>query len=101
MKITLSALRDRQPIKKIVANSLDVALYNLIACVGDAEYIVVDSNGEAIRARNPLELQKLVQHIDYQKMTIRHQSAYDEMIGQPTRQGSNQLEVPFGDNKLY
>ncbi|WP_221887256.1 DUF6482 family protein [Pseudoalteromonas luteoviolacea] len=101
MKITLTALCDMQPITKFVANSLDVALYNLIACVGDAEYIVVDSGGEAIRARNPLKLQKLVQHIDYLQMTIRQQSAYDEMIGQPTRQGSNQLEVPFGNNKLY
>ncbi|KZN57676.1 DUF6482 family protein [Pseudoalteromonas luteoviolacea] len=101
MKITLAALCDMQPVTKFVANSLDVALYNLIACVGDAEYLVVDSKGEAIRARNPLALQKLVQHIDYHQMTLRHQSAYDEMIGQPARKGSNQLEVPFGDNKLY
>ncbi|MBQ4812768.1 hypothetical protein J8M20_15525 [Pseudoalteromonas luteoviolacea] len=101
MKITLAALYDIQPVTKFVANSLDVALYQLIACVGEAEYIVVDKEGDAIRARNPLALQKLVRHIAYHQMTIRHQSAYDEMIGQPVRKSSNQLEVPFGDNKLY
>jgi len=31
---------------------------------------------------------------------LRQQSAYDEMINQPMRQGSNMLEVPLGNNRL-
>lgn len=33
-------------------------------------------------------------------LMLRHQSAYDEMINQPLRQGSNMLEVPLGRNRL-
>ncbi|KID55590.1 hypothetical protein N473_17290 [Pseudoalteromonas luteoviolacea CPMOR-1] len=101
MKITLAALGDKATIDKFVVNSLDQALYQLTVCLGDTEYVVVDERGETLRAHNPLALQKRVQHLPYQKMTLRQQSAYDEMIGQPLREGSNQLEVPFGDNKLY
>lgn len=32
-------------------------------------------------------------------LMLRHQSAYDEMINQPLRQGSNMLEVPLGRNR--
>ncbi|MCF6440961.1 DUF6482 family protein [Pseudoalteromonas luteoviolacea] len=101
MKITLAALADKPMIDKFVANSLEQALYQLTVCLGDTEYVVVDAKGQAIKAHNPLALQKIIQHLPYKAMTLRHQSAYDEMIGQPLRQGSNQLEVPFGDNKLY
>ncbi|MDK2597680.1 DUF6482 family protein [Pseudoalteromonas obscura] len=101
MKITLAALVDKPIIEKFIINSLDQALYQLSVCLGDSEYIVVDAQGKGIKAHNPLALQKLVQHLPYQKMMLRQQSAYDEMIGQPVRQSSNLLEVPFGDNKLY
>ena len=34
-------------------------------------------------------------------MVLQQNSAYDEMVGLPASYGSNSMEVPINDNKLY
>ncbi|MGH1460761.1 MAG: DUF6482 family protein [Neptuniibacter sp.] len=47
---------------------------------------------------------KLPQSLFTQKMVgemvLCHQSAYDEMVGQPMKEGGNMLEVPLGNSSL-
>lgn len=61
---------------------------------------MVDESGRAIRASNILNLQKLFDGIRVDQMHLRHESAYDEMIGQPPKTSGNRLEVPLGNNRL-
>ncbi len=96
----LSKLEKFFSVEKLVFNSLDVALYNVSAVIEGEEHMITDERGDHLLSRNLLNLQKLLRHVKSQKQVLRHASAYDEMIGGPTKT-SNVLEVSLGDNKLY
>jgi hypothetical protein len=99
--IFITDLYYHQPLPKVTVHSIDMALYQVSVMIDGFEFYVKENNGEYLRARSPVEVQKRLDGIEYVQMVLRHESAYDEMVGQPTRQGSNALEVPFGRNRLY
>ena len=96
MVITLEQLKQHVQIDKIVIHSIDGMLYQAYADIEGEEFLVVDEHGKALRHNNKISLQEEFEFLVCQKMTLRHQSAYDEMIGQPVREDSNQLEVSLG-----
>lgn len=96
MVITLEQLKRHEQIDKIVIHSIDGMLYQAYADIEGEEFLVVDEQGKAVRRNNKISLQEEFDSQACQKMMLRHQSAYDEMIGQPVREGSNQLEVSLG-----
>lgn len=99
--IEFSELVHHQPLQKVVVHSRDLALYQVSVLINHVEYIVKEANGEFLNAVNPLEVQKRFDGLNYLTMVLRHESAYDEMIGQPVRKEQNVLEVSFGQNHLY
>lgn len=101
MKMALSKLEKYFYIDKLVVHSLDLSLYQVSVVVDDQEFYVTDDNGEFLRAFSILELQRACSKLKVEKHVLRHQSAYDEMVGTSQRKGSNQLEVPLGNNKYY
>ncbi|GGO64784.1 DUF6482 family protein [Bowmanella pacifica] len=101
MTIRLTELTKTTHIEKVVIQSLDLSLFQLYVAINRQEHLVVDESGRAIRASNILNLQKLFDGIKVSQMCLRHESAYDEMIGQPAKPGGNRLEVPLGNNRLY
>ncbi len=96
MVITLDELKQQPCIDKIVIHSIDGMLYQAYADIEGEEFLVVNEQGKPLRHNNKISLQEEFESLPCQKMTLRHQSAYDEMIGQPEREGSNQLEVSLG-----
>lgn len=96
MVITLDELKQQPCIDKIVIHSIDGMLYQAYADIEGEEFLVVNEQGKPLRHNNKISLQEEFESLPCQKMTLRHQSAYDEMIGQPVREESNQLEVSLG-----
>ena len=101
MSMPLSKLEKFFYIDKLVIHSLDLALYQVSVLVDGEEHFVTDDKGKFLRAHSILELQKQCRNLKVNKQVLRQQSAYDEMVGQPSRSGTNELEVLLNDNELY
>ena len=87
--------------EKLIYHSIDLSLYKVSAVVEGEEHYITDEKGKFLRSVNLIELQKLLQNLPTIKSVLRHNSAYDEMIGGPEKISSNLLEVPLADNELY
>lgn len=94
MKITPKELRKVGRIDKGVILSLDMSLYQVSVIIGGDEYRVVE-NGRYLRSHSIFELQHWLSEFSVAEVVLRHSSAYDEMVGQPTSLASNVLEVPL------
>lgn len=101
MAIKLSTLNKYFVLDKLIFHSIDLSLYQLSAIIEGEEHYVSDESGALLRAFNLVELQKLAAKVNARETVLRHNSAYDEMIGGPEKIGQNTLEVPLSDNKLY
>ena len=101
MSMPFSKLEKFFYIDKLVIHSLDLALYQVSVLVDGEEHFVTDDKGKFLRAHSILELQKQCRNLKVNKQVLRRQSAYDEMVGQPSRSGTNELEVLLKDNELY
>ena len=86
---------------KLVIHSLDLALYQVSVVVDGKEHFVTDDKGKFLRAHSILELRKQCHNLKANKQVLRQQSAYDEMVEQPSRSNTNELEVLLRDNEFY
>jgi len=98
--VPFKSIGKKDPIEKVIIHSLDLALYQVSIVCGGVEELVMDNRNRPVRARNTLELEALFEGYDVREMCLRHESAYDEMVNQPVREGSNRIEVPLGRNGL-
>lgn len=96
----LSKLEKFFEVEKLVFHSLECALYNVSAVVEGQEHMITDDKGERLVAHNVVGLQKRCKNVKAKKQVVRHASAYDEMVGGPSK-SNNELEVSVGDNQLY
>ncbi|RNF49303.1 hypothetical protein EBI00_13135 [Marinomonas hwangdonensis] len=95
----LKELKKISVVDKVKLHSLESNLYQLsIVIDGQEEYIKTDQ-GRFLTSHNKLELQALFKDKTVGSMVLCHQSAYDEMVGQPIGKG-NALEVPLGNTDL-
>lgn len=79
----------------MIIESLELALYQVKVRVDGEEKLLVDNDGKAFRRRNLQQVREALQLMPIATLHLRHCSAYDEMIGQPLREGSNALQVPL------
>ena len=99
MNIQLSKIKHIRDLSKVIIDAHDCSIYLVSVVIGKTEHIVVDKSGRAIRSSSKLELQRLFLGIEVGTIVLRHESAYDEMIGQPMKT-NNLLEVPLGGSNL-
>ncbi len=93
MKVRFSELARYRHIEKVIIHSLDQALY-CIAIEHDGEQRhLVDDDGSLFKRHNLMLIRELLEPLHIGELVLRQQSAYDEMVGQPLRQGDNTLEV--------
>jgi len=100
MTITLKQLRKAPCIDKLIIHSLDCSLYQVSVQLGDKELYVISDEGKFLRSHNKLSLQNLFTGMAVKCTVLRQQNAYDEMVGQPVRDGDNFLEVPLGNSDI-
>jgi hypothetical protein len=95
MKLTLTEFSALTQPVAVTIHSLDRSLYQITATVDGTELLVVEDDGQTCSSRNLQSLRDILQILPVSAATLRQVSAYDEFIGQPAREGSNALEVPF------
>ena len=101
MNMPLSKLEQFFSIEKVIIHSLDLSLYQASAVVDNEQYYITDNKNRLIRATSVIAMQKILSNVKTGNMVLQQNSAYDEMIGLPASSGSNSMEVPIQDNKLY
>lgn len=80
----------------VIVHSLDQALYQVTVLIDGAERLLVDGKGRPLRSHSLQRVREMLRRLPVASLVLRQQSAYDEMIGQPLREGENTLEVPLG-----
>jgi hypothetical protein len=94
----LEELKTIQRFDKVKLHSLESNLYQLSVIIDNQEDYIQRKNGRFLTSHNKLDLQALFKGKEVGSMVLCHQSAYDEMVGQPSRMGINDLEVPLGNH---
>lgn len=95
MKLSFSALlRLGQPVT-VVVHSLDQALYQVTVALDGSDYLLTKNDGRTFRRHSLTAVRDALQVLPVEKISLKQSSAYDEMIGQPSRDGNNALEVPL------
>ncbi|MCV2403787.1 DUF6482 family protein [Marinomonas sp. C2222] len=87
--------------EKVIIHSLAPNLYQLSVVVDGEELFVENDKGALLSSHNKQDLQTLFKDKEVASMVLHQQSAYDEMVGQPTRESANRLEVPIGNTDLF
>tara|TARA_R110001599_G_scaffold332038_1_gene547111 strand:- start:27067 stop:27444 length:378 start_codon:yes stop_codon:yes gene_type:complete len=95
VKITLQQLQHSVGLTRVVIHSLDFSIYLAYADFGAEPLLVTEADGKPLRTRNVTEMKQRLAGVPLPALFLRHQSAYDEMVGQPLRTGDNSLEVPL------
>lgn len=85
-------------IEKLIINSLEQALYQALVVIDGVEHVVWQSEQKTLTTRNLTKMREYFQQFDIKDIVLRHESAYDEMVGQQPKSGSNRLEVPLSKN---
>ena len=93
MKITFQGFSQLPEPVPVVIHSLEQALYQVTVVIAGEEHLLMENNGKTFRRYNLQQVREALQPMPVASLTLRHQSAYDEMIGQPYREASNALEV--------
>lgn len=95
MKISLSELKNRGPLAKVAIRSTELSLYLAEVELDGEPHLVCDDAGVPLKTVNLVSMRERLEGLDVEALVLVQDSAYDEMIGQPPREGSNRLEIPL------
>jgi len=95
VKIKVSDLTHLQPIERIIVHGLDYMLYQVLLEIDGHERLLYNDNGTPYRCHGTVDIRDMFAPYEYKEVILRQSSAYDEMIGQPSREAPNTLEVPL------
>lgn len=84
-------------IEKLTIRSLEQALYQAVVSIGGEQYVVWETPDKVLLTRNLTEMRERFQPLRIPETTLSHESAHDQMIGQPVGT-DNKLEVKLGGN---
>ena len=93
MKLTFEQFAELAEPVPVTIHSLDQALYQVTLVIEGKEHLLVENSGRTFRRHTLQQVREALQTLPVASLTLRQQSAYDEMIGQPSREGPNTLEV--------
>ncbi|MDI3325621.1 DUF6482 family protein [Pontibacterium granulatum] len=91
--IRVSDLNPAQPIHKVIVLALAPMLYQIIIEDELGEHLVYTDEHTPYRTTCIEKVKELFESYRVESMVLRQQSAYDEMIGHPSKQSDNTLEV--------
>lgn len=97
-KLTIQALRQFQNIDEITIQSVDCALYRMVATIEGSEKLITELDGKTLTRSSSTALCELLEDIDVENVFLEHHSAYDQMISLPSSSG-NVLRTRISVNK--
>lgn len=86
-------LEQLQSIKKVIVHAVAPMLYLVTIETELGEILLYDETHQPYRAQNLEAIKEMLEAVNVEFMTLRQQSAYDEMIGHPEKDAVNTLEV--------
>ncbi|ARN75482.1 DUF6482 family protein [Oceanicoccus sagamiensis] len=95
MKITLNELFLWQQELPIIIHSIDRVGYQATVTIDDQSCLIVNADGKPLCHKSLMKMREALQAMPVSSLSLSHQSAYDEMINQPLRQGDNTLQLPL------
>lgn len=95
MKISFAELLSDQQPRDMIIHSIDQALYQVTVLVDGKERLLTENNGKIFRRHSLQAVREILSLMPVSRLSLRQQSAYDEMIGQPIRAADNTLEIPL------
>ena len=98
LKISINRLADIDLIQDLEILSIDCALYTVRVVIQNQQYRVVDKNDKPYVKSSVEHIKKDLQDCQISNLALVHQSAFDEMVGQPDRESSNAIRVPLSLN---
>ncbi len=93
MKLSITEFAQLEQPVPVIIHSLDQALYQVTVIVAGQPRLLVENSGRTFRRHNLQQVREALQTLPVASLVLRQQSAYDEMISQPVREGDNTLEV--------
>jgi hypothetical protein len=81
-------------INKVEIISLEGPIYIANLLTGDGQYRLCEEDGSPYRRQSLQQVVFDLAHSGFRECYLVQHSAYDEMVGQPGRAGSNALRVP-------
>ncbi len=100
MKISIKQFAALGDVADVTIHSLEQALYQVTVALTSGPHLLVDHHGKTVRSRSLQSMREMLQTLPVRTITLRHESAYDEMIGQPVKQSNNTLEISLSHD-LY
>lgn len=95
MKLTMTDFsRVNHPVA-VTIHSLDGTLYQMTALVDGEEQLVLEDSGKIYRSRNLQKLREVLELLPVASITLRQESANDDIPGQPPGAEGKSLEMLF------
>jgi len=95
LKISINRLADIDLIQDLEILSIDCAVYTVRVVIQSQQYRVVDDNDKPYVKSSVELIKKDLKDCQIANIALVHQSAFDEMVGQPDRESSNAIRVPL------
>lgn len=95
MKISLAEFAALDHPLPVIIWSLEQALYQVTVDMNGEEKLLTENDGSTFRRNGLSAVRRDIAHLPLASLVLRHQSAYDEMVGQPAREGSNRMDLPL------
>ena len=95
MKMTLKEFANSRKQLPVIIHSIDMVGYQAAVIMDGDTYALVCESGKPLKHHSLLHMREALHHLPVASLTLQHQSAYDEMINQPTRQRNNTLSLPL------
>lgn len=94
-RILLSDIEARAvTIDYLEVQSYEMNIYLVFVCVGSASGLVYGDNGRPYRFKNATQIRDTFAHCNVVKSVMKHDSPYDEMIGNPAK-AVHAMALPF------
>lgn len=93
MRLRLTEFSALQHPVDVTIHSLVGSLYYVTARMEGQDAVVVEDNGKTLRSRKLQHIRELLQDLPVTSVTLRQESAYDEMVGQPIGPAERRLEL--------
>ena len=98
-KCLLNQLTTQTSPLNIIIASYEGSIYQAFVQHGDSETLIWQDDNTPLKTRSIIDMQDQLESLPIEQMFLRHESPYDEMIGQPNRSEANTLLVPLGKQR--
>jgi len=100
-KILYDDLLKLGSVPRMVIESYDLCLYQCFVDFGEGERLVWKTAKKTLTTHNLTAMREKLSKLKPREVFLRQSSAFDEMIGQPSKSGGNELLIPLSLDSIF